>query len=148
MQYCYQHDPKDETSCQNEASESSIYFPYCSNECHQKYADTIEENKSIDISKARNAAESGHKSLIEKGYILLKPGSYHTYILKDWLPKFISSGVLVLKHGVYLPVREKLKELEALNMEYEKFLQNKNYQRLLINEEMKSLGATETKKLQ
>lgn len=147
MQYCYQHNSEDEASCQNETIEGSTYFPYCSNECHQKYADTIEVNKQIDLNKSRNAAEIGHKNLLSKGYILCKQGSYYSYILKDWLPKFIQAGVLVLKHGMYIPVRDKINELTELDGQYQTFLRNRNYQRQLINEEMKSLGATETKKL-
>lgn len=105
------------------------------------------DNTPIDINKAKKAAEIGHKNLINKGYILLKEGSYYTYILKDWLPKFISAGVLVFKRGVYYPVREKLHELEELDSQYRKFLDNRSYQRRLVSEEMKSLGATEKIKL-
>lgn len=103
------------------------------------------DNTPINIDKARTAAELGHKNLLSKGYILLKEGSYYKYILKDWLPKFVQSGVLVLKRGTYLPVRDKINELSALNAQYQKHLDNRNYQRQLVNEEMKSFGATEKK---
>lgn len=104
-------------------------------------------NETIDLNKARQAAKIGHNNLLSKGYILLKEGSYFTYVLEDWLPKFIQSGVIVLKRGVYLPVRDKINELSELNAEYNKHLSNRNYQRKLVNEEMASLGATETKKI-
>lgn len=103
------------------------------------------EDNTIDINKAKTAGQLGHNNLIAKGYILLKQGSYFTYILKDWLPKFVSAGVLAPKKGVYLPVRDKLHELEALDAQYRKFLENRNYQQRLVDEEMKSLGATEKK---
>lgn len=105
------------------------------------------DNTPINLNKARKAAEIGHNNLLSKGYILLKQGSYHTYVLEDWLPRFISAGVLVFKRGVYLPVREKINELSALNAEYQEYLSKRNYQRKLVNEEMDSLGATEKVKL-
>lgn len=104
-------------------------------------------NEPINIEKAKIAAKIGHENLLADGYILLNSQSYYHYILKDWLPKFLSSGVLVLKHGKYLPVRSKINELTELDAQYQEFLRKRNYQRVLVNEEMKSLGATETKKL-